>query len=304
MRVAVTGASGLIGRAVVAALAADAAVEEVVALDLSAPAAPLPPGVRHLVRDTRDPRLVHSFDGVDALMHLAFRVLDRREAESVNVDGSRNVFDAAVAAGIGVIVHASSGAVYGGHPDNPVPLKENRPLRPAAFAYPETKVRVERLLEGLSSRGSGTRAVWLRVGTTLGPGAALLFRRSALLRLSDFDPLVQFTWVDDVAAAFVRALHTGDARGAFNIGAPGTLRSSDIASVLGVRDFALPYRLRRALAAGMTFAHVPGALHPGFVDMARYPIVLDAGRAERELGWRARDDSLATLRRFGELIGS
>ena len=298
-----TGASGRIGRAVVAALAADPEVDEVVALDLAAPNAPLPLGVRHLIRDTRDPRLVKNFDGVDALMHLAFRVLDRREAESVNVDGSRNVFDAALKAGVGVIVHASSGAVYGGHADNPVPLKEDRPLRPAAFAYPETKVRVERLLEGLSSRGSETRAVWLRPTTTLGPGAPLLFRRSALVRLSDFDPPMQFTWVDDVASAFVCALHARDARGAFNIGAAGTLRSSDVAAVLGVRDVALPYRPRRALASAMTLARVRGALHPGFVDMARYPIVVDAGRAHRELGWRPRLDSLAALRRFGELIG-
>lgn len=302
MKVAVTGASGRIGRAVVAALAEDPGVDEVVAVDLAAPDAPLPLGVRHLIRDTRDPRLVHNLDGVDALVHLAFRVLGRREAVSVNVDGSRNVFDAALAAGVPVIVHASSGAVYGGHADNPVPLEEDRPLRPAAFAYPETKVRVERLLEALSSRNSETRAVWLRPTTTLGPGAPLLFRRSALVRLSDFDPPVQFTWVDDVASAFVCALHAPDARGAFNVGAPGILRSSEVAAVLGVRDVALPYRLRRALAAATTFARLPGALHPGFVDMARYPIVVDAGRAQRELGWSPRRDSLDALRRFGELI--
>ena len=299
-----TGASGRIGRAVVAALAADPEVDEVVALDVAAPDAPLPLGVRHLIRDTRDPRLVDNLDGVDALVHLAFRVLDRREAERVNVDGSRNVFDGAVAAGVRVIVHASSGAVYGGHADNPVPLKEDRPLRPAAFAYPETKVRVERLLEALSSRTSDTRAVWLRASTTLGPGAPLLLGRSALVRLADFDPPTQFTWVDDVASAFVCALHAREARGAFNVGASGTVRSSEIAGILGVRDVAMPYRPRRALAAAMTLARLPGALHPGFVDMARYPIVVDAGRAHRELGWRPRLDTLATLRRFGELIGS
>ena len=300
MKVAVTGASGRIGRAVVAALATDPEVGEVVALDLAAPDSPLPRGVRHLSRDTRDPRLVQNLDGADALVHLAFRVLDRSEAESVNVDGSRNVFDAALAAGVSVIVNASSAEVYGGHADNPVPLQEDRPLRPAEFAYPETMVRVERLLEGLSSRNPDMRAVWLRPSTTLGPGSPLLFGHSALVRLSDFDPLLQFTWVDDVASAFVCALHARDARGAFNVGAPGALRASEVAAVLGVRDVALPHRLRRAAAKAMTVARLPGARHPGFVDMARYPIVVDARRAERELGWRPRHDSLAALRRFGE----
>jgi hypothetical protein len=36
--------------------------------------------------------------------------------------------------------------------------------------------------------------------------------------------------------------------------------------------------------------------------MARYPIVVDSGRAQRELGWRAACDSAAALRRFGELV--
>ena len=287
-----TGARGRIGRAVVSLLAEDARVEEIVAIDARPPDGPPAQGVRAVVRDTRDPALAKDLDGIDALVHLAFRVLDPRGAESVNVGGSRNAFEAALGAGAAAIVHASSGAVYGAHPDNRVPLREDDPVRPAAFPYPQTKVRVERMLSEL--RGDA-RVVILRPTTVVGPGAPLLLGRSAHVRLSDFDPPQQFTWVDDVAAAFGLALHSG-AAGTFNIGAPGTVWTSDVARVLGVRDVRIPYRLRRAVASA---ARRAGGLHPGFVEMARYPIVVDSSRAEAELGWSAQLDSVSALRRFG-----
>ena len=289
-----TGARGRIGRAVVELLAADSRVGEVVAIDVRPPGQPLR-GVRQVQRDTRDPRLADDLQGAGALVHLAFRVLDPRDAESVNVDGSRNAFDAALRAGVGAIVHASSGAVYGSHPDNPVPLTEDDPPRPAAFPYPQTKLRVERMLSELAGEA---RVVTLRPTTVLGPGAPLLLGRSAHVRLSDFDPPQQFTWVDDIAAAFGLALHS-DAEGTFNLGAPGTVRTSEIAGLLGVRDLRLPYRVRRTLAAVTRRA---GGLHPGFVEMARYPIVVDSSKALAGLGWSAQLDSVSALRRFGDWL--
>jgi nucleoside-diphosphate-sugar epimerase len=77
---------------------------------------------------------------------------------------------------------------------------------------------------------------------------------------------------------------------------------SEVAAIVGVRAVRPPYRLRRAVAAGMQRLRLPGALDPGFVDMARYPIVVDATRAREELGWNPRDDSEAALRRFAATV--
>jgi UDP-glucose 4-epimerase len=120
--------------------------------------------------------------------------------------------------------------------------------------------------------------------------------------LSDHDPQVQFTWIDDAIAAFAAALHVRDASGVFNVGAPGTVRASEVAGILGARGVRLPHRVRRAVAASATRLRVPGALHPGFVDMDRYPIVLDSARAERELGWAARHDTRGALERLRETM--
>jgi nucleoside-diphosphate-sugar epimerase len=303
MRVAVTGAAGYLGRAIVAALAADERVREVVAIDLRPPAA-ANTGVRAARRDVRDPRLADDLAGADALVHLAFRVLGRgADAESVNVDGSRNAFEAALRAGVGTIVHASSAAAYGCAPDNPVPLTEESPLRPVpAFYYPQTKVRVERILDEIEGRHPDLRVVRMRPVGTVGPGAPSLLRGRAFVTLSDFDPLIQFTWLDDLVAAFAAALHAPTARGAFNVGAPGPVRASEVAGLIGARRVRLPHRALHAVARGAYLLRVPGALHPAWVDMARHPIVVDMSRAERELGWRPGVDCAGALRRYGELL--
>ena len=213
------------------------------------------------------------------------------------------MFEAAIAAGAGTIVYASSASVYGSAPDNPVPLREEHPIRPPpTFAYPRTKAIVEGMLEEIGAHHPDVRIVRLRPTTTLGPGASLLLAGRVYMSFSDFDPPVQFTWVDDVAAAFAAALHAPRATGVFNVGAPGTVRSSEVAGVLGVRSVRLPYRVRRGASAAMGRLRLPGALDPGFVDMNRYPIVVDSARAEAELGWTAERDTVGTLRRFAETL--
>ncbi len=294
MRVAVTGAQGYLGKPLVAALAAEAGVEEVLAIDVR----PAPGGgkVRTLTQDVRDPALADDLAGINALVHLAFVVLGRgRNAESINVTGSRNAFTAALRAGVGTIVHASSAAAYGSSPDNPVPIGEGQPLRPyPPFYYPQTKVAVERLLDELERSHPGTRFVRLRPVSTLGPGAPRIARGRAFISLSDYDPLMQFTWIDDVVAAFLSALHNPHARGAYNVGGLGPLPASEVAALIGARAVRLPYRLLRTVARF--------TMDPGWVDMLRYPIVVDTRKAHRELGWRAREDCATALRRYQEVL--
>ena len=208
-------------------------------------------------------------------------------AREVNIEGSRNVFDAAKRQGVGTVVHASSAAAYGCAPENDVPLTESSPLRPEPdFYYPRTKVAVERLIESLEAEDPDTRFVRFRPVATVGPGAPLALGGRLFVTLSDFDPLVQFTWIDDVVEAFTAALHE-PVRGPFNIGGPDPVRTSEVPALIGVRGVRIPYRLARLGARTGSAIRLPGALHPGWADMGRYPIVVDTARAERELGWRA-----------------
>jgi nucleoside-diphosphate-sugar epimerase len=297
MRIAVTGAAGLLGSALVDALARDDRIEQVVAIDLR-PIEPVREKVRVVRGDMRDPGVAADLGGADALVHLAFRDHEVRGSVESNVEAARDVFAAAIAGGARTIVYASSSAVYGGNADNALPLREDDPLRPTPFVYPLTKVAVERLLEQLEADHPHTRIVRLRPSWVIGRGARLLLAGRAYLSLSDFDPLVQATWLDDAVSAFVAVLHAPSARGPYNVGAPAPVRASQIPALIGVRGIRLPYRLRRVAAATATGLRAPGALHPGFVDMDRFPIVLDASRAASELGWQARHDVAGAFRLF------
>jgi nucleoside-diphosphate-sugar epimerase len=130
----------------------------------------------------------------------------------------------------------------------------------------------------------------------LSPRARLLLARRFYVSPLGEDPEMQFTWVDDVASAFAAAVFARDATGPFNVGAPGTVRASEVARVLEARSLRMPYGLRKAVTAAGTRLRVPGARHPGLADTARYPIVVSAERAERELGWRAEHESVDALR--------
>jgi len=60
------------------------------------------------------------FQGVDVVYHLAFMVeppktLSMREIDEINIEGSRRVFEGAMAGGVRKIIYASSVMAYGTH---------------------------------------------------------------------------------------------------------------------------------------------------------------------------------------------
>src|SRR5579859_2036561 len=133
LTVAVTGPTGDIGRSLLRSLDRSAEVGRVLAM-ARRPFDPAEHGLKkteYRRGDVLDRGLVDEFvRGADVVVHLAFLIVGGlSDTERVNLEGSRNVFEAAVAAGARRLVYASSVAAYGFHADNPPQLTEDVPPR-------------------------------------------------------------------------------------------------------------------------------------------------------------------------------
>lgn len=152
-RAAVTGGAGFVGSTIVDRLL-DAGAEEVFVIDNLVRGsrehlarAEASGRVRFIDGDIRDRDLLRTaFDGVDLVFHqAALRITqcadDPREAIAAMVDGTHEVFEAAVARGVPRLVYASSASVYGTAEEFPTPEHhhpfDNRTLYGAAKLFAE-----------------------------------------------------------------------------------------------------------------------------------------------------------------------
>ncbi len=301
-RVLVTGAAGYLGGALLEALAprlGDGAIAALVATDVREVGAERRrPGVDYAVIDVRDPALgdVLRSHAIDTVVHLAAIVTpgpasNRALEYSVDVDGTRNVLEGCLAAGVRRIVVTSSGAAYGYHADNPDWIDEDWPLRGnEAFAYSHHKRLVEQMLATWRVAHPGLGQLVLRVGTILGEHTrnqiTALFERPGLLAIRGSASPFVFVWDRDVVGAIEHGISTGR-DGIYNVAGDGALTIHEIARRLGKRCIELPPSLLRAALAVL---HPLGLSRygPEQVDFLRYRPVLDNRRLKEVFGYVPR----------------
>lgn len=288
-RVLITGAAGAVGSALLAELTASN--DEIIATDLRAPKT-LADGIRFVALDVRkgDPERVIAAEKPDVVIHLASIVspTTRDFAYHVDVTGSRNVLNACIRHGVKRLVVTSSGAAYGYHPDNPVPLREADPPRGnVEFAYSDHKRQVEEMLAEARVAHPDLEQVVLRVGTVLGAGLenqiTALFHKPRLLAIRGCDSPFVFIWTRDLARILVRAISDGPA-GIYNVAGDGAMTVSQLAQALNKPVLRLPaWAVKLALA----IAH---PLHlsrygPNQVRFLQYRPVLDNTALKTEFGY-------------------
>jgi len=333
LTVAVTGPTGEIGQAVVAALERSREVGEIVGMARR----PFDPGERGWKKvvyrrgDVLDRRkVVRLLEGADVVIHLAFIIMGgARESRRVNLDGSRNVFEAAAEEGVKRLIYASSVAAYGFHGDNPQPLTEDVPARgTSAHYYSAQKAEVEAQLAD-ALYGSRTQAYVFRPCIVAGPRAPLLIDSLPYTQVSERlpgpvlsllegvpilrpvlpDPGIPFQLVhhDDVATA-MRAATIGRGKpGVYNLAGPGELTVGQLADELGWYSIPVP-ELAVDAAAEMVarLGFLPAQAE--WIAAFREPVIMSTAKARKELGWRPRHAALETLRetiratRMDELI--
>ncbi|WP_224241405.1 NAD-dependent epimerase/dehydratase family protein [Hyalangium gracile] len=320
----VTGATGFLGRHLCAALVARGESVVAVGRDFSRFPPLVEPLCRKAVTDLGDARALEAAcRGARAVIHGAAlsKAWGRREDfVRVNVEGTRNVLEAARAAGVRRFVHISSSSVVFEGRDG-WNLTEDAPL-PSRFLgdYSETKARAEELVRA----ARGIETIILRPRGIFGPGdpgiLPLLVARARAKRLSIIgsgDNVQDFTYVENVVHAALLARDAAGVSGrTYFITNGEPIRVWDfIRRALEGLGIAPPTRrvplaVARTVAAGLEALYrlVPALGEP---PLTRYTVslvgvnqTLDITAARRELGYAPRvslDEGLArTLAAFRE----
>ena len=152
---------------------------EIIGIARRAPSNP-PPGVGFVQADVATDDLTPLFAGAHAVIHLAWMIQPLREPERLrrtNVGGSQRVFDAAVAARVPALIHASSVGAYGSGPKHERVDETYRTDGIPSSLYSQQKVEVEGLLEECARKHSSLRVVSMRPGLIFKRGAASEIRR-------------------------------------------------------------------------------------------------------------------------------
>jgi nucleoside-diphosphate-sugar epimerase len=226
----VSGATGTLGRPVVRQLVAaghrvralahgDMAIERIRRL-----------GAEPVPGDLFDPSsLTTAMAGADAVLHLATRIPPATksgkpgawlENDRIRRDGTRNVVNAALEAGVRTLVYPSFAFVYPNSGDKWIDAASQKPAQP-----PHPFVESTLDAEGEVGRftASGGRGITLRMGGFYGPKTTHTLEMRAMARrgLSPLpgrkDGFVPTIWVEDAASAVVATLSPEVAPGTYDV---------------------------------------------------------------------------------------
>jgi nucleoside-diphosphate-sugar epimerase len=208
--VLVTGASGLLGRAVARELIAGG--HEVRCFQRR------PSGVAgasdSLGSVTAPDAVARAVSGQDAIVHLAAKVSlagDPAEFDLVNVGGTRNLLEAARTAGVGRFVYVSSPSVA--HSGTSIVGDDALPADPASARGDYARTKAEAELLALAADSDGFRVVAVRPHLVWGPGDTQLVervveraRRGRLPLLDSGAALIDTIYIDNAATGIAAAL--------------------------------------------------------------------------------------------------
>lgn len=327
MRALVTGATGFVGAAVARALCAAGWEVRILARAGSDRS-----NLRHLAvqvveGDLADvASLERALGGCAALFHAAadYRLgaRDPKPLYRTNVDGTRNILNAARKAAVGRVVYTSSVATVG-IPANGAPGEEGTPvaLNDMIGHYKRSKFLAEEVAR--EAARAGMSVVIVNPSTPVGPGdikptpTGQLVRDAAAGRMPAYvDTGLNIVHVDDVAAGHLLAYERGKAGERYILGGEDmTLREilGLIAALVGRKPPAirLPYAALLPVAyLAEGFARVSGRsgrLTLEGLRMSRKRMYFSSAKAVRELGyhWRppleAFEDAVRWFRERGQL---
>jgi nucleoside-diphosphate-sugar epimerase len=265
-------------------------------------------GVELAVGDLRNIASVEqAMAGIDIVYHVGaeFRHenLSRSEMRKVNVDGTRNMLDAAVKAGVQRFIHCSTVGVHGDVKDPPA--NENTPYAPGDV-YQQSKTDAERLVVQYANEAR-LPVVIFRPGGIYGPGDLRFLKlfkaikNKRFIMLGSGQVLYQVVYIDDLIEGILLCARNENAIGKTYIltgDEPATLNQlvKVIADAVGVRCTRLKLPVMPVYLAGAVCELIckPFGINPPLyrrrVDFFRKTRSFDISKAKTEFGFEPRVD--------------
>ena len=255
--------------------------------------------------------LEREMEGCDAVFHLAalysFRG-DPAEFTRVNVDGTRNVLEAARRAEVRRVVHTSSCATCGPVEGRPATEEDAPHDWELAVPYKATKLAAERL--ALAAASSGLDVVVVNPTTPVGEGdwvptpTGRMVRGVATGRYRAYLSGMGVNLVDvrDVARGHLLAFERGRAGERYLLGGED-MSLQDVFALIAkaagrqAPRLRVPYWVARTAAAARL-------LNRQEVSLARLPMYFSSEKARRELGYEPSRPQAAVERAVAELLGN
>ncbi len=315
MRAFVTGGGGFIGRSLVTRLRASGVDVRAIARSERSAAALRDAGCEVIVGDVLDASAVtDALRGCDVAYHLAgdyrvgIRAADRPAMEAANVTATATVLDAAMAAGVGRIVHVSTVNAFGDTGYRVVDETYDRP-RPYRYVsvYDETKHRAHLL--AAERIAAGAPVLIAMPGGVYGPGdhsslgGVLAEAAEGRLRAITFGDLgMNMAHVEDIAAGIALVGGRGRAGESYVLGGELTTLAELVRRVAAIGGHRPPrlatptWMLRAAAPLVRRIGPDLGELVSASAGVSYW--ATDA-KARRELGYAPRDLESGLAEVFG-----
>ncbi|HEX8698776.1 MAG TPA: TIGR01777 family oxidoreductase [Myxococcaceae bacterium] len=274
MKVAVTGASGFVGRPLVQGLLEAGHTVHVLVRNVEQALSHLPPGVTGAVFKAGEPLGPEALAGAEAVLHLAGEPINhrwtndyKRRIRDSRAEGTRGVVEAIRAAGtVRRFVSISAVGYYGGA-RGAEPLTEESAPGDDFLAG----VCVQWEAEAMRAREAGLRVAVARLGLVLHPEGGALhtmlpqFKMGAGGRVGSGKQYVSWIHRADALAALRFLLERPEVEGPFNLTAPEPLTNTEFAHALA------------AVLGRPSIMHIPGfVLKAALGEMAQ--LVLEGQR--------------------------
>jgi nucleoside-diphosphate-sugar epimerase len=277
--------------------------------------------IRRVVGSLEDPAsLDRAVWGVEVVYHAAAAVSDwgtLRQFRRINVEGTRNLIEVSVKAGVRRFVYVSSVAVHSFIDASD--LDESAPQFPTPFPYARSKRDAESLVMDYHNRGL-IQTVIVRPGDVYGPGdrvtllkMAPLLEKGIMGYIHGGQALGAFTYVENLADGLILAGVKPKAAGQAYLITDGIKLTwkdylDKLTETLGVRRPWYSIHSHLAYGIAVVLESIYGVFRiPSRPLLTRYVVAHMAGdfhfridKAKRELGYRPRVDIDGMIRETAE----